>query len=277
MPSWALMVGLVGEGQHIHIGEEAGLAQWNSALKSMRQPWTVHCPSTVAPIFTGATKVLTSDHLNLNTSLRTHLAEDVQVWITQLLLGQIKAAKRTARNVTSQGFDMYVTRHLSRAKEYVQLRYAGQLDKRYGILASSRAYNLPDCGVQNSYASTRNLREGPWYNDPPDSPLSCCQLTQVATEFACQGLELDFPILAWGTDLSWYNEEWHSPRQTRSTAHNPHMLRLNSYRVLLSRGRNGFVVFVSPEPRMDETYEALLAAGLKYLPSQTPPPQIKHP
>jgi DUF2075 family protein len=92
------------------------------------------------------------------------------------------------------------------------------------------------------------LKEGPWYNDPPESHLSCCVLHDVATEFACQGLELDFPIVAWGNDLTWSGSHWTSPPQPRSQAHDPHKLRVNSYRVLLSRGRDGFVVFVPPTP-----------------------------
>jgi DUF2075 family protein len=87
----------------------------------------------------------------------------------------------------------------------------------------------------------------------------------VATEFACQGLELDFPIVAWGDDLAWRDGGWRSPPQPRSGARDPHRLRLNSYRVLLSRGRDGLAVLVPPEPAMDATYRALLRAGLTEL------------
>ena len=36
--SWALMVGLIGEGQEIYLGEEAGLAQWNDAIAKTSGP-----------------------------------------------------------------------------------------------------------------------------------------------------------------------------------------------------------------------------------------------
>lgn len=39
-----LMVGLIGEGQEIHLGEEAGLGRWNDALACMPEPWVIHCP-----------------------------------------------------------------------------------------------------------------------------------------------------------------------------------------------------------------------------------------
>jgi hypothetical protein len=42
-------------------------------------------------------------------------------------------------------------------------------------------------------------------------------------------------------------------------------LRRNVYRVLLTRGRDGTVVFVPPDPWLDETYAFLREAGFKEL------------
>ena len=56
------------------------------------------------------------------------------------------------------------------------------------------------------------------------------------------------PLLCWGDDLGWGGNGWVSRRHTRE-AHDSHQLRLNSYRVLMTRGRDGLVVYV---PR-DET------------------------
>jgi DUF2075 family protein len=262
MDSWAMMIGLIGEGQEIHLGEESGLKQWNDAIAAMPEEWVVHCPTKVASLFAAATAVNTHDNLDLNTSLRSHLAEDVQVWIKQLLDGRIVEAIETARRIQDQGFDIYLTRRLESAKKYVEQRYDGQEDKRYGYLASSKAKNLSIYGIENSYNFTRALREGPWYNDSPSSPRSCCQLHDVATEFACQGLELDFPIIGWGDDLMWNGDAWQSPPQIRSKAKNPHQLRINSYRVLLSRGRDGFMIFVPPEEKMNINAEILVKAGV---------------
>ena len=61
----------------------------------------------------------------------------------------------------------------------------------------------------------------------------------------------------------WSNDHWYSrPPGPRSKARDPHNLRLNSYRVLLTRGRDGFVVFVPSDTNMESTYNALISAGL---------------
>ena len=263
--SWALMVGLIGEGQEIHLGEEGGLAQWNLAIKAAAGEWIVHCPPKLAKIFDAARDVVPVEKLDLTKSLRSHLAEDVQAWISSLLDGQLDQANSLADRVLHQGFQLYVTQDLESAKAYVMQRYGEEIDKRFGLLASSKAKNLPQYGIRNDFSFTKNLREGPWYNDPPNSKYSCCQLNDVATEFACQGLELDFPIVCWGNDL-WYEDgKWRSPVARRSSARNPHQLRLNSYRVLLSRGRDGMVIYVPPDDTMASTMQALLSAGLRPL------------
>jgi hypothetical protein len=266
MDSWAFMIALIGEGQEIHLGEESGLQQWNDAISEMEKPWIVHCPEKIASLFPDATAIETSDKLDLTVTLRSHLAEEVTEWIQTVLDGDFMRAKQLANKVYYQGFDMYLTNQLSIATNYVKDRYLGQLEERYGLLASSKAKNLPDYGIHNEYNYTRAMKVGPWYNDPPNSQRSCCALHDVATEFSCQGLELDFPIVCWGSDFWWDEGRWKSPKTTRRTkARDPHRLRMNSYRVLLSRGRDGFIVFIPPEPRMASTYAALKAAGIREL------------
>lgn len=263
--SWAMMVGLIGEGQEIHLGEEAGLIQWNDAIGKMSKEWIVHCPSHVKDIFTNAKTVEVNENLNLTVSLRSHLAEDVQTWVSLLLDGQIELAAEVAKKVHQQNFEMYVTQDLETAKQYVQERYRGQLDKRYGILSSSKASNLPRYGIHNEFQFTNRTRAGPWYYDAPDSKYSCCQLRDVVTEFSCQGLELDFPIVAWGDDLIYKDNKWCSKPHKRSKARDPNQLRINSYRVLLTRGRDGFIIYLPEDTAMIDIYKILLSAGLKAL------------
>jgi DUF2075 family protein len=90
------------------------------------------------------------------------------------------------------------------------------------------------------------LKTAKWFNAPRSDIYSSCQLTLPATEFQCQGLELDLPIVCWGNDLGWFDGAWKDLRH-RKGVHDNRRLRLNTYRVLLTRGRDGFVVFVPDE------------------------------
>jgi DUF2075 family protein len=89
------------------------------------------------------------------------------------------------------------------------------------------------------------------------------------TEFGAQGLELDAVLLAWGTDLVRAGERWSTARargyKRGSQVRDAFQLRLNAYRVLMTRGRDATVVFVPPLRDLDETHEYLLGSGYRAL------------
>ena len=264
IPDWSVMLGLVGEGQEIHTGEEAGIAQWKDAIRAANNQWTVVCPPKLENIFKDICEVKTFDKLDLNVSLRSHLADDVSKWVANLLDENIEEATCLSKNIHNQGFNMYVTRNLTRAKNYCRKRYDYNAIKRYGLVCSSKANILPKYGVNNSFQATTQLKVGPWYNEPAGNLGSCCQLETVVTEFSCQGLELDMPIVCWGEDLLWNNNSWRK-FDGRSKCKDPHQIRLNSYRVLLTRGRDGFIVYIPDDGVLVETFEMLKLSGLKVL------------
>lgn len=261
IPDWALMLGLVGEGQEIHNGEEGGIVQWRDAIKTTHQKWMVVCPPKLESTFKDICEVKTFDKLDLNVSLRSHLADDVCRWVANLLEENIENADSISESIHGQGFNMYVTRTPDRAKGYCRRRYENNLSKRYGLVCSSKANILRKYSVDNSYQTTKSFKVGPWYNEPAGNKNSCCQLEEVATEFSCQGLELDMPVVCWGEDLLWEDRGW-KKFSGRTKCRDPHQIRLNSYRVLLTRGRDGFIVYIPNERILDETFEALKRSGV---------------
>jgi hypothetical protein len=274
IPEWCVVVGLIGSGQEIHDGEEAGLGQWRDALDHVGRPaeWTVTAAEPALEPFMGWARVQREDGLSLVEELRYHSAETVHEFVDGLVgeAGSEELA-RLAHQLEGDAFHLRVTRDLQVAKRYLQDRYADNPDARFGVVASSRDRELPRFGVFNDWNATKNVRKGPWYCDPGDDPLrrSCRSLVDCVTEFGAQGLELDSALVAWGTDFLWEGGTWTNRLARRYQA--PHLirdalqLRRNAYRVLLTRGRDGSVVFVPPLPILDPTYERLLSAGFREL------------
>lgn len=83
------------------------------------------------------------------------------------------------------------------------------------------------------------------------------------TEFGCQGLELDMPVLAWDADFV-YEQGWKNKAPLAKTKDSDR-LRKNSYRVLLTRVRDGVVIFVPEDIRLNTTFGALVQAGCRLL------------
>jgi hypothetical protein len=293
IPEWCVLVGLIGSGQEINTGEEAGLGQWRDALAQAACPdgWTVHAPQRVLDEFFATPDAngkplsasLESDEaLDLQVELRFHFCSDLDAWVDGALAddrgwpdevcgeeaGAISGHCRDlADRLEQQGYHLRMTRDLEVARTHLRDRYSDARDARFGLLASSRDKSLEGWGVRNGWHDTRAVRLGPWYGDSErDSPYSCRHLRDCVTEFGAQGLELDGVLLAWGTDLVRKDDRWSNAwakRHARSAhVRDPFQLRLNAYRVLLTRGRDGAVIFVPPMPQLDETFAWLSACGV---------------
>jgi hypothetical protein len=276
IPGWATLVGLIGHGQEIHTGEEAGIAGWFEALESEHaiSDWKVYAPPRFAEAFPGKS-VTEYPELDLNHTLRSKQAEHLHLWVQNLLDGKFADASIYAQKIWLQNFPIFVTRSLEEAKDYVSTRFEGETSKRYGILASSKDRILPDYGIANGFQDTKRVKNAKWYNEDLGTKGSCCNMEEVVTEFGCQGLELDMAIVAWGNDFTWSGKIWELRKmRTRIPQLDPHQLRLNSYRVLLTRSREGIVVFIPPRPEFNLTEHAFLAAGARILDSEIPLAEI---
>ena len=122
-----------------------------------------------------------------------------------------------------------------------------------------------------------------WFLETCDDVRSSYSLEVAASEFECQGLELDWVGLCWGADLTpsadqeawdyrkFRGAKWQNVRQEAERA-----FTLNRYRVLLTRARKGLVIWVpkgdpsdiTRDPaRFDRMYDVLLRAGVQQLDS----------
>ncbi|MBY0491750.1 MAG: DUF2075 domain-containing protein [Gemmatimonadaceae bacterium] len=275
IPDWCVVVGLIGSGQEIHVGEEAGLAQWRIAVEgsSKSNEWTIHAPPAVAGLFrSGTVEFELTPALNLDTELRFHQAKDLHRYVAQLLDG-VEAAQLApiAHRLNADGLHLRITRSLDVAKRYLRDRYGEDRNARFGMIASSKDRDLAAFGVPNDFQSTKRVKMGPWYGDHERDygGHSCRRLETCVTEFGAQGLELDAALLAWGTDFIRHDGLWSNARASgyrqRSLVRDAFQLRLNAYRVLLTRGRDATVVYVPPLECLNETYRYLVDSGMTEL------------
>ncbi|MBR5471581.1 MAG: DUF2075 domain-containing protein [Oscillibacter sp.] len=263
---WCVLLVLVGEGQEIHNGENSGIVQWDTAISKSDIDWEIICPDKLVNVFSGKSIIENKNRsaLNLSMSLRTHLAGDVSKFANALVDGDIVAAKSLSDGILKQGFGMYVTRDLNHAKRYLRERYRNEPTKRFGMIASSKGRLLRHWGMDNSFQGALGIfYVGKWFNAEADHPKSCCALDTVATEFSCQGLEIDMPLIGWDNDMLWDGAQWTKFKKAEAENSDVNTYRKNSYRVLLTRGRDGFVIYVPPVEEMDPVYAVLLESGIK--------------
>lgn len=277
VPDWCVVVGLIGSGQEIHIGEEAGLGQWKDALDRAEysDTWEAFIPNIeeMKMHFNGLANVYYEDSLELSVTIRFHLATRLYDFVESLLEGKANEAKIISLELEENGYNLRLTHDLQKAKSYLRNRYNRNHEARFGMVASAKDKELSKHGIPKGFKSPGEVRPGKygrWYTEPLGAQGSCTELDMVATEFGAQGLELDACLLAWGTDLIRINGKWSNKfaagyrdafRIIDSMA-----LRMNAYRVLLTRGRDGCVIFIPPIPdKMRETYAYLKDCGFREL------------
>lgn len=267
VPEWANLVGLIGHGQEINSGEEAGIEGWNDAVNSdsARSGWKIFAPSRFKHAFPNS-QVTVVDQLDLSKSLRSRRAEDLHEWVAKVLDGNFSEASQLAHRIVASGFKIHLTRDLEEARNFIRTLYIGEPTKRYGILASSKDTCLPNYGILNGFQDTKRIKYAKWYNNQTGEDGSSNNLKDVVTEFGCQGLEVDCALVAWGNDLLWDGNTWQMRKlRPKFKQHNPLGLRKNSYRVLLTRSRDEMIIFIPPEEKFATTEVALLASGARLL------------
>lgn len=257
---WAAIVCLVGGGQEIHTGE-AGISEWLEAVRQHFPHWHLYISSQLTDSEYAAGSALNQvqdvarpefdDALHLAVSMRSFRAENLSAFVKAMLDRDERTAQSALETLTGR-YPIVVTRELDAAKHWVRSRARGS--ERYGLLASSKAMRL------KPYAIDVRIAPDPvhWFLGDPDDVRSSQYLEDVATEFQVQGLELDWTILNWDGDLRMSGNDWayHDFRGrkwqcVRKEEHRTYLK--NAYRVLLTRARQGMVLFVPPGDSADHT------------------------
>lgn len=279
---WATIICLIGGGQEINKGESAGIYGWFDSLRNNYPNWDIYVSDKITDDeyskghnFAEMTKnmnVNIIEDLHLAVSLRSFRSENVSNFVKALLDVDIDTAKRLYEQFKND-YPVFVTRNLHKAKLWVRSQAKGS--QRYGLTASSGAKRLRKYGiwVQNKIEATN------WFLNGKNDVRSSFHLEETATEFDIQGLELDWTIVCWDADLRFENGDFKHLKfvgtkwQNIKSADNILYLK-NAYRVLLTRARQGFVIFVPPGDETDTTakpeyydgiYRYLKSVGIKEL------------
>jgi len=277
---WATIICLIGGGQEINRGESAGIVGWFNCLKKKYPDWDVYTSDKITDkeytknndfneIIQGLNVNIFKD-LHLAVSLRSFRSEKVSAFVKALLDVDREKAYNLYRNFRND-YLICITRDLQEAKKWVKHNAKGT--QRYGLTASSGAKRLRKYSVW-----VQNKVDAPsWFLNDMDDVRSSFYLEETATEFDIQGLELDWTIVCWdanlrfnGVEFEYYNftgTKWNNIRNEDNI-----LYLKNAYRVLLTRARQGFIIFIptgddndmtSQQEYYDGIYNYLKEIGIK--------------
>lgn len=270
---------LIGGGQEINTGE-AGIEEWFRALQKSFANWEIHYSKLIVSDDNYSKDKelsnwiqengISQNDLHLGVSLRSFRSEKLSAFVKDILDIKISESKIIFQSLIKT-YPIVITRDLETAKTWLKNNARGS--ERYGLVASSGALRLRPFGL-----NVKSKIDAPyWFLNSKDDIRSSYFMEEVATEFDIQGLELDWVGVCWDADLSFQNDQWVSKNFTGTTWKNVNQevdrnYLKNAYRVLLTRARQGMVLFV-PEGNdqdatrlrrfYDGTFEYLKSLGLK--------------
>lgn len=251
-PDWCTVVCLVGGGQEINTGE-AGISEWISALEVRFPNWEVYLSPRIAlpeygsksqvEQFLASPRVHADGHLHLAVSMRSFRAEAVSELVGHIIDNKPEAA-RDAYDKIKGTYSIYLTRDLNTARAWMRSQARGT--ERFGLVASSGAQRLRPEGIHIK----AKIDPVNWFLNDSADVRSSYYLEDVASEFAVQGLEVDWVGVCWDGDFHHKGGMWvcQAFKGTEWQSVNDESRRLylrNAYRVLLTRARQGMILFCS--------------------------------
>ena len=280
---WAVMVCLVGLGQDMYDGE-VGINEWFKCGIEEFKNWEMFYSSEIfmqsedkhidRAMIENCSRCHDYRELYLKTSIRSFRADKQCQFVDFLLDNDPNNAKIIYQQINDR-YPVYITRDFDKAKKWVRSKVRGS--QRSGVLACSSAQRLKPEGIY----VPKDIDVKNWFLAPSDDLRSSNKLEIVASEFKVQGLEIDWAIVCWDADLRRESNDnrwdYYSFRGTKWRKRNSLIYQrylLNSYRVLLTRARQGMIIFVprgvdneEDETRnhkyYDKIFDYLLKCGIK--------------
>jgi Uncharacterized conserved protein (DUF2075) len=278
---WCTIICLVGGGQEINTGE-AGISEWISALEVRFPDWQVNVsPRITLPEygsesevekFLASPRVHSDEHLHLAVSMRSFRAETLSEVVSSIINNEPSTAATNYQNIR-ETYPIFLTRDLNTAKAWLRRKARGT--ERFGLVASSGAQRLRPEGIHIK----AEIEPANWFLNPSTDVRSSYYLEDVASEFAVQGLELDWSGVCWDGDFHYRQGKWicQAFKGTKWQSVNDESKRLylkNAYRVILTRARQGMILFIPkgdpldrtrPPAFYDGTFEYLRSCGIPTL------------
>ncbi|OPY93568.1 hypothetical protein A5906_17365 [Bradyrhizobium sacchari] len=257
---WCTIICLIGGGQEINAGE-AGLTEWFSALQRSFRNWKVYTSEQLAhrdyhwgqdlPALLAGLESQSMPALHLAVSVRSFRAEKLSAFVGALVAGEAKEAKALYQAIKDT-YPIVLTRKLGQARQWLRDRARGS--ERIGLVASSGASRLKPEGINVH----EKIEATTWFLNGKDDVRSSYYMEDPATEFDIQGLELDWVGVCWDADFRSVDGRWQfyrfsGTRWQNVNDDNRKIYLTNAYRVLLTRARQGMVIYIPRGDAIDAT------------------------
>lgn len=269
---YCLILVLIGDGQEIGWGETSDLYNWKYALRNNKSKWDVYGVRSVIKQLGYNTRInyVEKDNFELVKSYRNLKTPNYAEFVNNLLdheggfsTKNFLKLKNDFSGIRNNGFDLLITRNLEDALTYCRSRY-GERPNSFCTLTSSESFindmeELPQSHRKLVYeyeVANRLEIDGYFQNNGLNDSDG---VFYPLPEYQSIGFEIQMPIIAWGYDYLWYRDRWNFEFVRRHMGNT--ISRKNTYRIMLTRGRDGVILYFPAIWELDRTYDFFRQLG----------------
>ncbi len=254
---WCLLIILIGEGQDIGWGEYSDLDEWKEAIGSSQCEWDIYGTKQTKKELDNCEyfQFIEKVNFDLLKSFRNIKTPNYSLFINSLLGFEddfnsidFQKLKNEYESLMNGGFKIIITRDIDNGIKYCKTRYFDKPNS-YCTLSSSQ------CNIESTndlifdYGISSKLKINDYLKNNGNKENSIYPLT----EYSAIGFEVEMPILVWGLDFLWYKGRWNYEFITYLKGQ--HNYRRNAYRILLTRGRDGVVLYFPKTWEFDNSFK----------------------
>lgn len=248
---WAVIICLVGLGQDIYDGE-VGVNEWFRSCIEDFKNWDLYYSPKIfdqleennidRKLIENSCKSHPISALHLSTSIRSFRSEKQSQFVDNLLNCNASKTKQIYNEI-KKDYPIFVTRNYKKAQDFIRRQVRGS--QRCGVIACSSAQRLKPEGIY----VPKDIDVENWFLAGKEDLRSSNAMEVVASEFKVQGLEIDYAVVCWDADLrknknGWEFYNFKGTKWTKRSKEDQKRYLLNAYRVLLTRARQGMVIFI---------------------------------
>jgi hypothetical protein len=266
--TWSTTIIFIGNNQQLASSETSYFNTWIDAINELNikeKKIEIYKPNEIEIESSYITHRV--DEFILQKCIRNNMEGQYAKMINDIIdLTNLKYLRTTVQDYINKGLKLYITRDLNKCIEYFN---SNEHNQKLSTVLLGTPSNIDDefLGVMIDYQKANNVNL---------NELLCSQriksydflCNNALTQFQVLGLEFDLPIIQWNMDYLFYYDKWNYDFLRRIEGYGMFYIK-NAYRVLLTRGRYGMVLYFPKNWQLNETYLLFKKIGFEEISKKT--------
>lgn len=263
--NWSTTIIFIGIDQQLASSETSYFEKWIEAIEYLeinRKKINIYQPNEL-DLGIHRFQTYKASELYLHNSIRNNTDGKYSKLINDIIESpSSEHIKKSVQFYIEEGFKLYISRDIEECLEFLNCRNTTSTT----LIGTQTESNESFKGQLINYQKAQKVDLNDFYK--LNQGITKEFLTKHAiTQFQSLGLEFDFPIVQWNYDYLFYKNNWNYDFNKRIAGFGMYYIR-NAYRVMLTRGKSGMILYFPENWEFNKTYSYFKSIGFLELNSK---------